>query len=162
MGIAALFALAVDVSNYIRSFESASGLDLDIIGLEMIDDDNPRALVRFRLQNNSALEIGIERYLFELYLNRQRVGSSYSQYLGTDPSIDAKAHRETAMIDQVLNPGQDIVLEFTVYIYDTQMDIVRQAQSNDSLSWQVSAEFVTALPYAREQNLITLDAEYEE
>ncbi|MCP4540366.1 MAG: hypothetical protein GY832_24780 [Chloroflexi bacterium] len=162
MGTVAVFALIMDVSNYIRSFESASGLALEITGFEIIDDDNPRALARFRLKNGSALDIGVERYLFELYLNGQRIGSSYSQYLGTDPNMDPKAHRKAAMIDQVLMPGQDIALEFTVYVYDTQMAIVRQAQRNGSLSWQVNAEFNTVLPYAREQNRITLRAEYEE
>jgi hypothetical protein len=162
MALVALFALGTDVSNYIHSIKSARGLSLEITSLQVIDDDNPRALIRFRVRNDSPLEIKIERYDFELYLNGERVGSSYSTYLGTDPNVDPEAHREATNINQILAPGRNLNLEFTIYIYSTQMEGVRQAQRSGSMSWYASARFTTILPYSREENLIKLRARFEE
>jgi hypothetical protein len=162
MALVALLALGTDVSNYIRSIMSARGLSLEITSLQVVDDDNPRALIHFKVRSDSPLEIKIERYRFELHLNGQRVGSSYSTYRGTDPNVDSKAHRETTNINQVLAPGRNIALEFTVYIYSAHMESVRHAQRSGSMSWYASAEFVTVLPHSREENLVNLRAEFGE
>jgi len=162
MGLAATLALGTDVSNYVRSIKSAHGLDLTITDLQVIDDDNPRALIHFRVRNNASLEVEVKRYYFELYLNGERVGSSYSMYTGTDPNIDTEAHRKVTGINQALSPGQDLDLAFTVYFYSTQMESVRRAQRAGTMSWQVSAKFVAVLPYSREENVIELRAGFEE
>ena len=162
MALAASLALGADVSNYIRSIKGARGLSLEITSLQVIDDDNPRALIRFRVRNDSPLEIEIERYSFELYLNGERVSGSYSTYLGTDPSVDPDAHREAANINQVLVPDKSLDLEFTMYIYPTQMEIVRQAQRSGPMSWYASVGFTTFLPHSHKENLIRLGARFEE
>ena len=64
-----------------------------------------------------------------------------------------------------ISPGtgdQGLDMEFTLYIYPTQMEIVRQAQRAGSMSWYASAEFTTRLPYSREENEIRLGADFEE
>ena len=163
MGLVAALVLGRDVSNYIRSVKGARGLNLEITGLQVIDDDNPRAHIRFRVQNDSPLEIEIERYRFELFLNGERVSGSYSMYLGADPdAVDVDARRASANISQVLTPGQGLDLDFTLYIYPTQMEIVRQAQRAGSMSWRASAKFTTMLPYSRQENEIELRAGFEE
>lgn len=162
MGLVASFALGTDVSNYIRSNKSARGLSLQITSLQVIDDDNPRALIHFRLRNDSPLAIKIERSSFDLYLNGERVGTSYSTYLGTDPDVNPAIYRVAANINQVLAPGQTLDLEFTLYIYSLQMEIVRQAQRSGSMSWQANARFTAFLPYSREKNRIRLSARFEE
>jgi len=162
MALTSLFALGTDVSNYTRSITSARGLSLEITSLQVIDDDNPRALIHFRVRNNSPLEVKIERYNFEIYLNEERVGSSYSTYLGMDPSVDPEAHREATYVNQVLAPGRNLGLEFTIYIYSAQMEIIRQAQRSGSMSWYASAKFTMVLPYSREENWVRLRARFEE
>ncbi len=163
MALAATFALGTDVSNYIRSVKGARGLNLEITDLQVIDDENPRAHIRFRVQNGSPLEIEIERYRFELFLNGERISGSFSMYLGTDPDgVDVDARWESLSINQILTPGQGLDLEFTMYIYPTQMEIVRQAQRAGSMTWRASAEFTTMLPYSREENFIKLRAGFEE
>lgn len=163
MAVVALLVLGADVSNYIASIKSVSGLGLEIVDLEVIDDDNPRALVRFRVRNDSPLETKLERCLLELYLNEERIGSSYSMYMGTDPNLDPKTHLATQNINQSLAPGQTLVLEFTLYIYSAQMEIVRHAQTAESMTWHATANLTTFLPYSREKNFVVrLQAEFEE
>lgn len=163
MGLVAALVLGMDVSNYVRSVKGARGLNLEITDLQVIDDENPRAHIRFRVQNDSPLDIEIERYRFELFLDRERISGSYSMYLGTDPdAVDTDARRESTNINQVLTSGQGRDLEFTLYIYPTQMKIVRQAQRAGSMSWRASAEFTTMLPYSRQENEIELRAGFEE
>lgn len=162
MALVSLLALGTDVSNYIRSIASARGLSLEITSLQVTDDNNPRALIRFRVRNDSPLEVKVERYEFELYVNGERVGSSYSTYLGTDADVDPKAHRETVYINQALAPGRNLHLEFTVYIYSAQMESVRRAQRSGSTFWYASAKFTAVLPYSQEEDLIKLHARFEE
>jgi hypothetical protein len=163
MGMAAALMLGRDVFNYIRAVKGARGLNLAIIDLQVIDDENPRAHVRLRVQNESPLDMDIRRYRFELFLNGERISGSYSTYLGTDPdAVDTVARRESTNIEQVLAPDQGLDLEFTLYIYSTQMEIVRQAQRVGSMSWYASARFTTMLPYSREESEIRLRADFEE
>ncbi len=163
LGLVAALILGRDVFNYVRSTKGARGLNLEITDLQLIDDENPRAHVRFRVQNDSPLEIDIDRYRFEFFLNGERISGSFSMYLGTDPDgVDLDARWESLSINQVLSPGQGFDLEFTMYIYPTQLEIVRQAQRAGSMSWRASAEFTTMLPYSREENFIELRAGFEE
>jgi hypothetical protein len=162
MAMAATLALAIDLSNYIRSIKSAFGLNLALTSVQVIEDENPRAVIHFRVRNDSLLEIEIERYLFELFANGARVGSSYSTYQGTDPSIDPSANREAANVGRTLAPGQALDLGYTLYIYATEMESVRLAQRSSSVSWRADAEFITLLPHAREENVIRLSAGFEE
>jgi len=162
MALLAVCVLGIDVSNYVRAIDSAHGLSLSILAVKVIDDDNPRALVRFRVQNDAPLEVELVRYAFELAHNGERVGSSYSTYLGTDDSIDAAGHRAAANIDRVLAPGRYLDLEFTVFVYSTEMESIRQAQTTSSSKWQADAEFITGLPYSRQETPIRLHAGLEE
>jgi len=172
-GLVALFAIGVSMSNYtnyIRSVESVHGLRLEMTSLQVIDDTNPRAVIRFRLHNRSPLTIEIEDYHFNLYLNGERVGTSMSSYMGTDPNVSQAAYRKATNINQALDPDQHLDLEFTLYIYSAQMEIVRRAQRtvldtvqcSDSMSWSTNANFRVILPYAPEWDWVGLSAEFEE
>ena len=162
MALVASLILGTDVANYVRSIMSARGLSLEITSLQVVDDDNPRALIRFKVQSDSPLEVKIDRYRFDLHLNGQRVGSSYSTYQGTDPNLESEARRQTTNLNQVLAPGHDIALELTLYIYSGQMESVRYAQRSGSMPWHASAEFVAVLPHSRGENLVELRAEFGE
>ena len=135
---------------------------LEIASLEVIDDDNPRAVIRFRVRNDSPLEVELERYFFDLYLNKELIGTSYSMYSGTDPAVSRAARQQAQSIKQVLGPRQDLMLEFTVYIYSAQMDIVRRVQRSGAMSWHVMANFTTYLPHSHEADFLRLRAWYEE
>jgi hypothetical protein len=162
MALLAACALAIDVSNYVQAIDSAQGLNLSLLSVQVIDDDNPRALVRFRVRNDGPLEVELVRYAFELGHNGARVGSSYSTYLGTDDSIDAAGHRAAANIDRVLAPGRHLDLEYTVFVYAPDMEGIRQAEATGGSSWQAEAEFVTVLPYSRQESRVRLGAGLEE
>ena len=162
MALLALWALGLDVSNYVQAIDSARGLSLSFVSVQITDDDNPRALVRFQVRNDAPLETELVRYAFELAHNGERVGSSFSTYLGTDDSLDAAAHRDTANIDKVLAPGRALELEFTVYIYAAQMDSLRQAGPAGSSMWTADADFITILPYSRQETPIRLRAGLED
>jgi hypothetical protein len=162
MGLVGVFALVRDVSGYARSIESARGLGLEIASLELIEDDNPRVNIRFNVRNDSPLAMRVARYDFSLFLNGGRIGSSFSTYLGTDPEVDAEAHRKARYIDEVIAPGESIHLAFTIYIYSAQMEIVRRAQDSDTMSWYAAAEFKVQLPYARDETLLRSEATFEE
>jgi hypothetical protein len=162
MALLALLALGTDVSNYVRAIDSAHGLSFSIASVQVIDDDNPRALVHLRVRNDAPLEIELVRYAFELGHNGERVGSSYSTYLGTDDSIDGAAHRDTANIHRVLAPGRALDLEFTVFIYATHMDSIRRARPTSSSIWTADAEFITILPYSRQETPLRLRGRLEE
>lgn len=162
LALLAVCALGIDVSNYVRAIDSAQGLSFAITSVQVFDDENPRALVRFRVRNDAPLEIELVRYAFELGHNGERAGSSFSTYLGTDDSLDAAAHRDAANIERVLAPGRVLDLEFTVFIYATQMDSIRRAQATGSSEWQADAEFITILPYSRQETPIRLRAGLEE
>ena len=162
MALAASITLGMDVSNYVSSVKSARGLKLEMTGLQVMDDENPRALIRFRVRNDSPLDIKIERYLFDLYLDKAFVCSNSSMYLGTDPNVDPGIYLKSQAIEQVLGPGQTLDFELTMYIYSAQMEIVRQARRSGPLSWQARAGFSVFLPYSREEAWLRLQAAYKE
>ena len=162
MGLAALFAIGTSVSNYMRSGRSVSDLHLEFTNLQLIDDDNPRAVVRFKLNNDSPLPVGIERFVVTLYLNEKRVGSNASQYVGTDPDTDPDIHRKVTILHKTLDAEHHLDLEFTLYIYSTRMEIVRRAQLSDSMSWTATAGIFVTPPYAREVRPVSLRASLEE
>ena len=162
MALLALGALGMDISNYVQAIDSARGLSLSIVSVQVIDDDNPRALVRFRLRNDAPLETELVRYAFELEYDGERVGSSYSTYLGTDDSIDGAAHRDAANIHKVLAPGRALDLEFTVFIYTTHMDSIRKARPAGASPWTADAEFITILPYSRQETPLSLRGRLED
>lgn len=162
LALLAACALGLDVSNYVQAIESAHGLSFAITSVQIIDDDNPRALVRFRVWNDAPLEMELVRYAFELVHNGERIGSSYSTYLGTDDSLDAAAHRDAANIDGVLAPGRHLDLEFTVFVYAPQMEGIRRARTTSASEWQADAEFITVLPYSRQETPVRLRAVLEE
>ena len=162
MALLAACALAIDVSNYVQAIDSAQGLSLALLSIQVVDDDNPRTLVRFRLQNDGPLEVELVRYAFELSHNGARVGSSYSTYLGTNDSIDAADHRAAAKIDRVLAPGSHLDLEYTVFVYAPDMEGITRAKVTGGSLWQADAEFVTVLPYSRLESRVGLRARLEE
>ena len=162
MGLIALVAIVASGSNYVHSIKSMGGLRLEITSLQLIDDDNPRAVICFRLHNPSPLAVKIERYDFFLYLNGERMGSSLSTYMGTDPNINRAAYKKALHIGQVLAPYQQLDLEFTLYIYSAQMEIFRRAQHSDSMSWSTDVTFHVIPPYAHEEDSVRLSASFEE
>ena len=161
MALAAAIALRTDVSNYISSFKSLRGLKLDIAGLKVVDDENPRALIRFKIRNKSPLEIEIEGYWFDLYLDGETIGRSYSMYRGTDPTVDPGVYAKAQAIEKILGPGKTLDLEFTLYIYPPKMEIARKIRSTGPASWRVRSSFTVFLPYSRKKSQARLKAEYE-
>ena len=161
MALAAAIALRTDVSNYISSFKSLRGLKLDIAGLKVVDDENPRALIRFKIRNKSPLEIEIEGYWFDLYLDGETIGRSYSMYRGTDPKVDPGVYAKAQAIDQILGPGETIDLKFTLYIYPPKMEIARKIRPTGPASWRVRSSFTVFLPFSRKKSQARLKAEYE-
>jgi len=161
MAIAAIIVLRTDVSNYISSYKSLRGLKLDITGLKVVDDENPCALIRFKVKNQSPLEIELEGYWFDLYLDGETVGRSYSMYRGTNPKADPGVYAKAQEIDQILGPGETLDLEFTLYIYPAKMEIVRKTRPTGSATWHVRSSFTVFLPYSRKKSQARLKAEYE-
>ena len=162
MGLVALFAIGTSISNYMRSGRSVSDLHLEFTKLQLIDDGNPRAVVRFKLNNDSPLPVGIERFIVTLYVNEERVSSNASQFVGTDPNADPDLHQKVTIIHKTLDPEYHLDLEFTLYIYSAQMEIVRRAQHSGSMSWTATAGVFVTPPYAREVKPVGLRATLEE
>jgi len=162
MGLFALGATALSISNYMRSVEGVSGLFLEITDLQVIDDDNPRVQLSFKLHNRAPMPWAIERYNFTLYANGERVGGSSSTYRGTDPTVNQRAYIEATTIEQVLPADEHIDLDFELYVYYIQMDIVRRALADGPISWSVDAGFHVKSPYSRVVESIGLDATFEE
>ncbi len=165
LGLVALIAIAASMyrfTNYIRSAEAVRDLELEIVSLQTVDDANPRVDIHFRLHNRSSLELSFHNYIFALFLNGERVSSSSSTYVGTDPNTDPNIYKKATKINKVLGPGQLLDLRFTLYIFSAPMDIVRRAQLSDSLSWSIDASFEATLPYAAKVDLIPLSAGFEE
>ena len=162
MGLVALVAIGASASNYMGSARTARGLRLEITNLQVIDDDNPRAVIHFKLHNRSPLEVGIERYNATIYLNGELVATSMSLYTGTDPTVSPSVYRKAVTIDQVLGADQDLDLELVLYIYAAQIETVRQAQRSGTMSWSTRANFRLILPYAREEDWVELSATFEE
>ena len=161
MALAAVIALRTDVSNYISSFKSLRGLKLDITSLKVVDDENPRALIRFKLKNKSPLEIEIEGYWFDLYLDGETIGRSYSMYRGTNPKVDPGGYAKAQEINQSLGSGKTLDLEFTLYIYPLKMEGARKIRPTDPATWRVKSSFTVFLPYSRKKSQARLKAEYE-
>ena len=161
MAIAATIALSTDVSNYISSFKSLQGLELVITGLKVIDDENPRALIRLKVKNKSPLEIDIEGYWFDLYLAGEIIGRSYSMYRGKNPKANPGVYAKALAIDQALGSGDTLDLEFTLYIYPAKMETVRKLRPTGTAIWQVKSSFTVFLPYSRKKSTARLKAEHE-
>ena len=161
MALAATIALRTDVNNYISSFKSLRGLKLDFTDLKVVDDENPRTLIRFKLKNKSPLEIEIEGYWFDLYLDGEIIGRSYSMYRGKNPKANPGVYAKALAIDQALGSGESLDLEFTLYIYPAKMEIVRKIRPTDPATWRVRSSFTVFLPYSRKKSQARLKAEYE-
>jgi len=161
MGLAAIVTLQIDVSNYLSSVRGVRELRLNIVDLKIVDDDNPRALIRFSVLNQSPLEIELESYHFTLYLEGKFIGGSQYQYRGTNPDANPGEHIKAQTINRVLGPGQRLSLAYKLYIYKTKMEIVRHTQPTRFKSWQVKADFTVFLPNSRNKSHIKLKAQYE-
>ena len=162
MGLLALAATILSITNYQRSMESVGGLSLEFTKLQIIDDDNPRAQLQFKLYNHAPMSVGIERYSFTLYANGERIGGSASTYRGTDPNVDQKEYEEATTIEQVISPDGHLDLDFTLYIYPAQMEIVREAQRAGPITWTVNAGFHVKSLYSRSIESIGLQATLEQ
>jgi hypothetical protein len=162
LGLAALIGIGVSLSMYLRSAESAEQLRLELVSLQLVDDANPRAILDFRLHNRSPLTMRVQDYSFNLLLNGQWIGSSNSLYRGTDPNADPGAYTKAVTLNETLGAGQQLDLKFTLYIYETQMDVVRRMQGAGPLPWSVAAGFNVVFPYARDLRTVPLTADLEE
>jgi hypothetical protein len=160
MGLGAFIALNLDISNFISSAESSRGLGLEIAEIQVVDDDNPRALIRLKVRNGYRLELKLDRYMFDLFLGNEFIGSNGSMYLGTDPKVDPLFYIKSQVVKKVLKPGQTIDLTVTLYIYPDQVSIVRQAQSAGSSTWRGKAIVTIQLPYYKEETHLRLGAVY--
>jgi len=160
MGLGAFIALYTDLSNFISSAESSRGLGLEIAEIQVIDDENPRALIRLKVRNGYRLKLKLDRYMFDLYLGKKYIGSNGSMYLGTDPNVDPLFYIKSQVVNKVLKPGQTIDLILTLYIYSGQMNIVRQAQGAGSSTWHGKANVTILLPYYKEETHLRLGAVY--
>ena len=161
MAMAATLVHSIDVNNYISAFKSLRGLTLDITSLKVVDDENPRALLRFNVRNRSPLKIEIEGYWFDLTLAGETIGSSYSTYRGTNPKANTGVYVKALAIDQALGSGETLDMEFTLYIYPEKMETVRKAYTTGPATWQVQSRFTVFLPYSRKRSTARLRAEYE-
>jgi hypothetical protein len=161
MALAAVISLRTDVTNYISSFKSLRGLRLDITDLKVVDDENPRVRIRFEVKNKSPLEIEIEGYWFDLYLDSETLGRSYSMYRGTDPTVDPGVYAKAQAIEKSLGPGKTLDLEFTLYIYPAKMETVRKIRPTGPATWGVRSSFTVFLPYSRNKSQARLKAEYK-
>lgn len=163
LGVMALVFTSVSVSNYVTSAQSRHELQLEMTDLQIIDDDDPRAIIHQKLRNLSPLPMQVERYSFFLYLNDEFVGTSYSVYVGTDPDRDPLFYREGRTIQQTLDPQSNLDLDFTLFIYPVQMDVIRQAQdSGGTMTWSIRSDFRVYLPYTHDDNMVRLYATLEE
>jgi hypothetical protein len=166
MGLVALVAIGVTLFNYTRyvgSIESVRGnLSLEITSLQLVADTNPRVVIRFKLFNRSPQAVEIESYSFALDLNGERVGTSHSSFLGTDPDVDPELYRKATRIEQDLEPDQQLDLEFTLYVYSAEMEVVRREQGSAVKSWLADANFRVMVPYAPESESFGLSANFEE
>lgn len=160
LGLAALLASGVSVSNYVNSVRSISRLALEITDLQFIDDDNPRVIIHFRLHNRSSLAIQVKEFFFELSFNEERVGGSNSLYRGTDPNVDPAVYSRASSIEQTLAPQGYLDLTFTLYIFSVQQDIIRHGEQSGLQSWSVNAGFRLIFPHTREERLIRMRASY--
>ena len=161
LGLLAFLTLHADISNYISSVRSVRGLSLSIVDIKVIDDNNPRALLRFNLTNQSPLEIELESYRFDLFLKDKLIGGSHFMYRGTNPDADPGEYIKAQTINQSLKPNQTLNLAFTLYIYRTKMSIIRNTQKNREIKWQVKADFTVFLPNSRKKSHVKLNARYE-
>ena len=161
MGLAAFTALYTDLSNFISSAESSRGLGLEIADIQVIDDENPRALIRLKVRNGYRLELKLDRYMFDLYLGKKFIGSNGSMYLGTDPDADPLFYIKSQVVKKVLKPGQTIDLTVTLFIYPGQMNAVRQARSSGSSTWRGKANVTILLPYYKDETHLRLGAVYK-
>jgi hypothetical protein len=160
MGLGAFIALYSDLSNFISSAESSRGLGLEIAEIQVIDDENPRALIRLKVRNGYRLELKLDRYMFDLYLGNKFISSNGSMYLGTDPNVDPLFYVKSQVVKKALKPGQTIDLTVTLYIYPGQLDIVRQAQKAGNSTWHGKANVTILLPYYKEETHLRLGALY--
>jgi hypothetical protein len=161
MGLVAFIALYSDISNFISSEESSRGLGLEITDIKVVDDENPRALIRLKVRNGYRLELKLDRYMFDLYLGNKFIGSNGSMYLGTDPNVDPLFYIKSQVVKKVLKPGQTIDLTVTLFIYPGQINIVRQAQSAGASTWRGKASVTILLPYYKEETHLRLGAVYK-
>ncbi|MBI3942332.1 MAG: hypothetical protein HY326_04910 [Chloroflexi bacterium] len=162
MALVAIWGAGASVSNYLQSVRSRQDLKLEVNNLQFYNDENPRVNLRFHLTNDSDLPIQVESYRFELYLNHDPVGSSYSTYTGTDPATTIETMKKAAIVNRKLDPHQEMDLQFTVYIYAKQMEIVRKAQETGSWDWSTNAIFSVVLPYSRGIDAVLLSAQYQD
>lgn len=162
LGLAALVGSGISVANYVSSVRSVRNLELEITDLQFIDDDNPRVIIHFRLHNHSPLAITVKAYFFELTLNEARVGGSNSAYRGTDIKVDPAVYSQAANINQVLAPQQQLDLDFTLFIFTAQQDIIRREQTSAAKRWTANAGFRLIFPNASAEKLVRLRAIFAE
>lgn len=161
LGVMALCLSWISVSNYVDSIQSIRRLTLIITDLQFIDDNNPRVQVQFRLHNPSSLAMQVNSYFFELSVNEHLVGTTSSSYRGTDATVNVSVYSQATRINRILEAGQSLDLDFTLYIAPAQQTLVRQAEQANNPTWLADTGFWLVFPHVVEEDLIRLKVEFE-
>ena len=161
-GLIALVAILTSISNYTRSVLGRQGLAFEFAEIRIIEGDDPVADLEFRLHNEGTLPIWIESYEFGLYANGERIGGSSSTYRGAGANVDEREYLPDRTIQQNLPAGEQLDVPFTLHIYPSQMEKVREARQDGAVTWLVEAGFLIRLPTAHSNETVGFEDIIEE
>ena len=161
-GILGAIGIFQATSRYIAATRGLRGVSLEVVGVQLVDDENPRAIVRFRVLDRFPIRMTVERYMFALNLNDLRVGSSYARYTGTDPTVTEETQRQAAEIGLTLGDGESLEWQHAVYLDADGIALARAARAAGRLRWEMEASIQVRLPYRRDRDVVGLVAAREE
>ena len=70
-------SIGLTATNHKEGMGAAKSLRLELSNLELLEEDEPKVVITFHLENQSPLRMRLETLHFSLYLNRNFVGSNY-------------------------------------------------------------------------------------
>ena len=131
-------SIALTATNYKEGMGAAKSLRLELSNLELLEEDEPKVVITFHLENQSPLSMRLETMHFSLYLNRNFVGSNYEPFTAKT----LRGFEETAM-------------RFVIPLRPFYLQHVQQAREEENFSWFLSGMAKLVLPF--NEDVVWLD-----
>lgn len=137
LAILAVFSagsIALSAINYTQGMSAASSVRLELSSLELRDEANPKVLIAFHIENGSPINIELEAFHFNLYLNGHFIGSNYVPFT-----------------KRILDGFEETTMDFVIPIRPFYLQYIEQARQEQGFSWFVRGRAKLLLPFREKE-----------
>jgi hypothetical protein len=130
LALVSAISIGLTATNYLEGMGAAGDLRFELSDLELKEGDAPEVVITFHLENQSPLEIELEKFHFSLYLNGEFVGSNYEPFTA-----------------KILTGLEEVVMRFRIPLQPFYIQHVERAREEKDFSWFLTGRAKLVLPF---------------